>query len=85
VTLPDSIPQAPERLADFLADGYHGTMEWMAETPTAAAIRRVALERCALRRVFGMNYGPDEDPRGILDKPDSAPSPSMPATATITM
>ncbi|MEO5756189.1 MAG: tRNA epoxyqueuosine(34) reductase QueG, partial [Mesorhizobium sp.] len=32
VTTPDAIPQAPARLAEFVADGFHGSMEWIAET-----------------------------------------------------
>ena len=30
VTTPDAIPQAPARLAEFVAAGMHGLMEWMA-------------------------------------------------------
>lgn len=69
VTLPDSIPQAPERLADFLAEGYHGTMDWMAETAVRRADPRVLWSDVRSVVLFGMNYGPDEDPRSILDKP----------------
>ena len=32
VARPDSIPLARERLAAWLADGHHGSMDWMAET-----------------------------------------------------
>ncbi|WP_426124694.1 tRNA epoxyqueuosine(34) reductase QueG [Pararhizobium sp. PWRC1-1] len=70
VTLPDSIPQAPERLADFLAEGYHGTMDWMAETADRRADPRVLWSDVRSVVLFGMNYGPDEDPRYILDKLD---------------
>ncbi|WP_276119372.1 tRNA epoxyqueuosine(34) reductase QueG [Pararhizobium qamdonense] len=68
VTLPDSIPQAPERLADFLSHGYHGTMDWMAETQARRADPRVLWSDVRSVVLFGMNYGPDEDPRTILDK-----------------
>jgi epoxyqueuosine reductase len=70
VTLPDSIPQAPERLADFLAEGYHGTMEWMADTADRRGDPRVLWSDVRSVVLFGMNYGPDEDPRYILDRPD---------------
>ncbi len=70
VTLPDSIPQAPERLADFLAEGYHGTMDWMAETADRRADPRVLWSDVRSVVLFGMNYGPDEDPRSTLDKPE---------------
>ena len=29
-TTPDAVPEAGARLHDFLARGWHGTMEWMA-------------------------------------------------------
>ncbi|OBZ96899.1 4Fe-4S ferredoxin [Pararhizobium polonicum] len=70
VTLPDSIPQAPERLADFLDRGYHGTMDWMAETAARRSDPRVLWSDVRSVVLFGMNYGPDEDPRSILGKPD---------------
>ena len=70
VTLPDSIPQAPERLADFLAEGYHGTMDWMVDTADRRADPRVLWSDVRSVVLFGMNYGPDEDPRYLLDKPD---------------
>lgn len=70
VTLPDSIPKAPERLADFLAEGYHGTMDWMADTANRRADPRVLWNDVRSVVLFGMNYGPDEDPRYLLDRPD---------------
>jgi len=70
VTLPDSIPHAPERLADFLDLGYHGTMDWMAETAGRRSDPRVLWSDVRSIVLFGMNYGPGEDPRSILSKPD---------------
>ena len=70
VTLPDSIPQAPERLADFLSHSYHGTMDWMAETQARRADPRVLWSDVRSVVLFGMNYGPDEDPRTLLDRPE---------------
>ena len=32
VTAPDAIPLAPARLREFVAEGYHGSMGWIAET-----------------------------------------------------
>ncbi|CDN50640.1 tRNA epoxyqueuosine(34) reductase QueG [Neorhizobium galegae] len=69
---PDSIPQAPERLEIFLADGHHGSMDWMAETRLRRADPRMLWDQVRSIVMFGLNYGPDEDPRGILDKPDKA-------------
>ncbi|RWC27559.1 MAG: tRNA epoxyqueuosine(34) reductase QueG [Mesorhizobium sp.] len=70
VTTPDAIPLAPARLAEFVADGFHGSMGWIAETlerrgePTALwpEVRSII--------VLAMNYGPDHDPREILAKRD---------------
>ncbi len=72
ITGSDSIPRAPERLATFLADGHHATMEWMAETRERRADPKVLWSEVRSIVMFGLNYGPDEDPRGILEKPDKA-------------
>ncbi|OJF90558.1 tRNA epoxyqueuosine(34) reductase QueG [Pararhizobium antarcticum] len=70
VTLPDAIPQAPARLADFLHHEYHGTMDWLAETAARRADPRVLWNEVRSVVMFGMNYAPDEDPRGILQQAD---------------
>ncbi|MFC6446166.1 tRNA epoxyqueuosine(34) reductase QueG [Shinella zoogloeoides] len=72
ITGPDSIPQAPARLADFLAAGYHGTMDWMAETEARRADPRVLWSEVRSIVVFAMNYGPEHDPRAVLAMPDRA-------------
>ena len=72
VTGPDSIPEAPSRLADFLAAGYHGTMDWMAETEARRADPRVLWSDVRSVVVFAMNYGPEHDPRAVHAMPDRA-------------
>ncbi|TDX89200.1 epoxyqueuosine reductase [Neorhizobium sp. R1-B] len=72
ITGSDSIPRAPERLGAFLADGHHATMEWMAETRERRADPKVLWSEVRSIVMFGLNYGPEEDPRGILEKPDKA-------------
>ncbi|WP_440981781.1 tRNA epoxyqueuosine(34) reductase QueG [Shinella sumterensis] len=72
ITAPDSIPQAPARLADFLAADYHGTMDWMAETQARRADPRVLWSDVRSIVLFGMNYGPAHDPRDVLALPDRA-------------
>jgi len=72
ITSPDAIPQAPARLADFLAADYHGTMEWMAETEARRADPRVLWSDVRSVVLFGMNYGPEHDPRDVLAMPDRA-------------
>ena len=72
VTTPETIPDAPARLADFLDHGYHGTMDWMAETAERRADPRTLWSEVRSVVMFGMNYGPDHDPRAVLDLKDRA-------------
>ncbi len=70
VTLPNSIPLAPERLGQFIAEGQHGTMAWMAETADRRGDPRVLWSEVRSVVVFAMNYGPEHDPRDVLERPD---------------
>ncbi|MBB6011567.1 epoxyqueuosine reductase [Aquamicrobium lusatiense] len=72
VTSPDAIPKAPERLAQFVADGFHGSMDWIAETLERRASPSVLWPEVRSIVVLAMNYGPDHDPRGILKLRDRA-------------
>jgi len=72
ITSPDAIPQAPERLREFLDSGFHGTMGWMAETQERRASPKTLWGDVRSIVMFGLNYGPDEDPRTILEQPDKA-------------
>ncbi|MGG6893309.1 MULTISPECIES: tRNA epoxyqueuosine(34) reductase QueG [Rhizobium] len=72
ITRPDAIPQAAVRLGQFLDKGHHGTMGWMAETRERRGDPRVLWSETRSIVVFGLNYGPDEDPRGVLEKKDKA-------------
>ena len=72
ITRPDSIPKAPERLTTFLSDEHHGTMDWMAETRERRGDPKALWSEVRSIVMFAMNYGPDEDPRVILEKPDKA-------------
>ncbi|WEX88417.1 tRNA epoxyqueuosine(34) reductase QueG [Sinorhizobium garamanticum] len=70
ITRPDAIPEAPARLRQFLAEGAHGTMEWLAETAERRSDPRVLWSDVRSIVMLGMNYGPEDDPRAILDRPD---------------
>ncbi|RWD03078.1 MAG: tRNA epoxyqueuosine(34) reductase QueG [Mesorhizobium sp.] len=70
VTQPDAIPLAPARLAEFVADGFHGSMGWIAETIERRAEPSALWPDVRSIIVLAMNYGPDRDPRGILAKHD---------------
>jgi len=72
ITSPEAIPLAPERLQQFLENGYHGTMGWMAETAERRASPKTLWGDVRSVVMFGLNYGPEEDPRTILEKPDKA-------------
>ncbi|MER8375322.1 tRNA epoxyqueuosine(34) reductase QueG [Mesorhizobium sp. M1406] len=70
VTTPDAIPLAPARLAEFVADGFHGSMDWIAETLQRRGEPTVLWPQVRSIIVLAMNYGPDRDPRGVLAKRD---------------
>ena len=72
ITAPDSIPYAAARLAEFVDKGRHASMEWMAETLDRRADPRGLWPEVESVVVFGMNYGPDHDPRVLQEKPDRA-------------
>ncbi|MGO8116077.1 tRNA epoxyqueuosine(34) reductase QueG [Rhizobium leguminosarum] len=72
ITRPDAIPEAKERLGQFIDAGRHGTMDWIAETRDRRGDPRTLWSEVRSVVVFGLNYAPDEDPRAILDKPDKA-------------
>ncbi len=72
ITRPDAIPEAKERLGQFIDANRHGTMEWMAETRERRGDPRTLWSDVRSVAVFGLNYGPDEDPRGILGKAEKA-------------
>ncbi|MEI3854103.1 MULTISPECIES: tRNA epoxyqueuosine(34) reductase QueG [Ensifer] len=70
ITRPDAIPEAPARLQDFLDDDFHGTMDWLAETAERRSDPRTLWSDVRSVVMFAMNYGPEDDPRRILEKTD---------------
>ena len=62
IAAPDAIPDAPARLAEWLAAGHHGTMDWMAETAARRSDPRVLWPEVRSIVMLGMNYGPEGDP-----------------------
>ena len=67
VTGPDAIPLAPERLHAFLSDGHHGSMAWMEETAARRADPTVLWPDVRTVIMLGLNYGPEDDPRALLE------------------
>ncbi|MCA0013904.1 tRNA epoxyqueuosine(34) reductase QueG [Mesorhizobium sp. B292B1B] len=70
VTTPDAIPLAPARLAAFVADGFHGSMGWLAETLQRRSEPSMLWPEVRSIVVLAMNYGPDHDPRDLLARRD---------------
>ena len=70
VTAPDAIPKAQARLKQFLADGAHGTMDWLANNPARRADPLLMWREVRSIIMLGVNYGPDDDPLALLTQRD---------------
>jgi epoxyqueuosine reductase len=57
---------AGDRLADWLAQGRHGAMAWMADRAQWRADPRALWPQARAIVMLGMNYGPHEDPLAVL-------------------
>ena len=68
ITGPDSIAGARERLQNFLDNGSHGDMDWLANEPARRASPRVLWSDVRSVIMLGMNYGPDENPLALLEQ-----------------
>jgi epoxyqueuosine reductase len=70
VTSPDAIPLAAPRLRQFVADGFQGSMDWIADTLERRGAPDRLWPEVKSVIVLAMNYGPDRDPRDVLSMPD---------------
>jgi epoxyqueuosine reductase len=70
VAAPDAIPDAAGRLAAFLAEGRHGTMDWLKTTAGRRSDPRALWPDVRSVIMLGLNYGPDVDPLAALRLPD---------------
>lgn len=68
----DAIPDAPARLAAWLAQGHHGDMGWMEERTAERSDPRQLWSEARSVVMLGMSYAPDDDPLAILGQPDKA-------------
>ncbi|HEY7662279.1 MAG TPA: tRNA epoxyqueuosine(34) reductase QueG [Xanthobacteraceae bacterium] len=67
VARPNSIPLAPERLRQFLAEGDHGDMDWMAKTAARRGDPQALWPQARSVIMLGLNYAQGEgDPLAIL-------------------
>ena len=69
---PDAIPDAGARLADFVADGRHGQMGWMAERMTWRADPSALWPDAKSVIMLAEPYTPDDDPLAALERHDRA-------------
>jgi epoxyqueuosine reductase len=70
VVSPDAIPLADRRLREFVAQGFHGSMGWMAETLDRRGDPKTLWPEVRSIVVLAMNYGPEDDPLAVLAMPD---------------
>jgi epoxyqueuosine reductase len=68
ITDPDAIADAGRHFRNFLADGAHGDMDWLADRPERRADPRVLWPGVRSVIMLGVNYGPDENPLAILEQ-----------------
>jgi epoxyqueuosine reductase len=66
VTHPDGIVEAAPHLHQWIADRRHGDMTWMETHAARRAHPKALWEGAGAVVMFGLNYGPDCDPREIL-------------------
>jgi epoxyqueuosine reductase len=59
---------AARALAQYLADGHHGGMDWMATTAERRADPKVLWPEAKSVIALGVNYAPAQDPLAILER-----------------
>ena len=59
-------------LAEFIQEGRHGSMDWIATTATRRAHPKAMWPDARSAVVLGINYGPDRDPLTALEHRDRA-------------
>lgn len=70
MTRPDAIPLAGGRLAQWLASGAHGDMDWMEATAARRAAPLALWPQARSVVMLGMNYAPSSDPLSTLARRD---------------
>lgn len=72
VTTPDTTPLAGARLAQFVGNGFHGSMAWIEETLHRRSDPRALWPEVRSIIILAMNYGPDTNPLNDLEHRDRA-------------
>jgi epoxyqueuosine reductase len=68
VAAPDAIEAAAPRYRAFIEAGWHGDMAWMADTAERRERPLALWPQVRSVVMVAMNYGPDHDPLGDLDR-----------------
>jgi epoxyqueuosine reductase len=66
VTRPDRLPDLPARLSTWLAEGAHGTMDWMVERADQRARPTALWPGLRSILVVAMSYRPEHDPLALV-------------------
>ncbi len=64
--VPNSAPEARQRLVDFLAAGQHGEMDWLAARSEQRANPRSLWPEARSVIALGLSYAPEDDPLATL-------------------
>ncbi|WP_375279637.1 tRNA epoxyqueuosine(34) reductase QueG [Pseudooctadecabacter sp.] len=72
VCRPDAVPELPERLAAFVADGRHGQMAWMAERMAWRGDPGALWPEARSVVMLAEPYTPEHDPLEVLEQRDRA-------------
>jgi epoxyqueuosine reductase len=70
ITRPDAIPEAGPRLRQFLAEGGHGDMDWLARNPERRGDPQIFWSQVRSVIMLGVNYAGPHDPLAILQQRD---------------
>ncbi len=65
-------PRVRQALADFLAAGCHGDMDWLADRPERRGDPGGLWPQVRTVVLLGVNYGPDHDPLAVTRQPGRA-------------
>jgi epoxyqueuosine reductase len=69
---PDSVPELPQRLKQFVDDGYHGQMAWMAERMAWRSDPSALWPEARSVVMLAEPYTPEHDPLAVLEQRDRA-------------
>lgn len=70
VCRPDAVPEAADRLAAFVADGFHGQMGWLAERMAWRGNPTALWPEARSVLMLAESYAPEHDPLAVLERPE---------------